>query len=454
MFDLIVLGGGPGGYLAAERAAAAGKQVCLIEERSVGGVCLNEGCIPSKSFLNAAKLYEHSIGSKGFGVSSKDSEIDQKVVVKRKNRVVKRLVGGVKLMLKNLGVEMVEGTGIVRPKRNDNFVVAVGDAEYEANNLILATGSEAIVLPIPGVDEGIERGEIMTNREILDLTEIPERLVIVGGGVIGLEMAAYFATVGSEVTVIEMLDHIAGNTDRQISSILQTNLEKLGVKFELEAKVTAFAEGEVTYEKDGEHKVKCDKVLLSIGRRPRSKDLGFENLSLEMDRAAVKVNDKMQTSVPKCWAIGDLVGGIMLAHTAYREAEVAVNDLLGRDDSYSDRAVPAIIYTQPEVGSVGETSESVAEKGIDYAEVVMPLNYSGRYMAENERGDGICKLIFDRQTKQLIGAHIIGSYASEIIFSAALMISLELDLETMRRQIFPHPSVVEIFREALFAVDL
>ncbi len=455
MFDLIVLGGGPGGYLAAERAASAGQNVCLIEERSYGGVCLNEGCIPSKSFLNAGKLYEHAKDSQAFGVTSENAKIDQKAVVKRKNRVVKRLVGGVKLMLKNHEVTLVEGRAVLAGKDGENFVVSVGDERYLAKNLILAMGSEAIVIPLPGVEEGMASGEIMTNREILDLETIPEHLVIVGGGVIGLEMAVYFASVGSEVTVIEMLDHIAGNTDRQISSLLQENLAAKGIDFALEAQVTGFAPGKIFYEQGGEkHELSCDKVLLSIGRRPRSQNVGLETLDIALNRAAVKVDEKMRTNVPGVWAIGDLNGGIMLAHTAYREAEVAVHDMLGIEDSYSDRAVPSVIYSQPEVGAVGETSESAAAKGLNYVEIVMPMNFSGRYMAENERGDGICKLLFDKEKKTMIGAHIIGSYASEIIFAAALMISLELDIETMRRQIFPHPSVIEIIREGLFAVEL
>ncbi|MDO5734591.1 MAG: dihydrolipoyl dehydrogenase [Eubacteriales bacterium] len=455
MFDLIVLGGGPGGYLAAERAQSAGKKVCLIEKRAVGGVCLNEGCIPSKSFLNSGKLYEHALDSKAFGVTTENAQIDQKAVVKRKNRVVKRLVGGVKVMLRDLGVEVINAEGKVSGKRDGKFVVTADGTEYTAENLILAMGSEAIVIPLPGVEEGIASGQIMTNREILDLNEIPEHLVIVGGGVIGLEMAAYFAGVGAKVTVIEMLDHIAGNTDRELTKILQENLEKKGIVFELEAKVTAFAEGKVFYEKDGEAiELDCDKVLLSIGRRAQGLNNGLESIGVELDRSVVKIDKHCRTNVENCWAIGDLSGGIMLAHTAYREAEVAVHDMLGIEDEIKYNAVPSVIYTQPELASVGESSESARAKGLDFKEVVLPMNFSGRYMAENERGDGICKLLISTDKKTLIGAHIIGSYASEIIFSAGLMIALELDLETMRRQIFPHPSVVEIIREALFAVDL
>ncbi len=455
MYDVIILGGGPGGYLAAERAGAAGKKVLVIEKRSIGGVCLNEGCIPSKAFLNSAKLYDHAKDSSAFGVTAENAQIDQKKVVKRKNRTVKRLVGGVKAQFRNFGVETVDGEGKVLPKNGDNFVVGVGDDTYEAEHLILAMGSSPIILPLPGVEEGMASGKIMTNREILDLEEIPETLVIVGGGVIGLEMAAYFQTVGSDVTVVEMLDHIAGPTDRDVSDILQKNLEKQGVTFELEAKVTSFEDGKVHYEKDGEtHAIEAEKILLSIGRRPNGQDNGLENIGVELDRAAVKVDEHMRTNVPKCWAIGDLVGGLMLAHTAYREAEVAVHDMLGIDDKMKNDAVPSVIYTQPEVAGVGETTASAEEKGLDFEEVKLLMNFSGRYMAENERGDGICKMLFDKNKKTLIGCHIIGSYASEIIFAAGMMIDLELDIETMRRQIFPHPSVVEIIREGLFAVDL
>lgn len=455
MYDVIILGGGPGGYLAAERAGAAGKKVLVIEKRSIGGVCLNEGCIPSKALLNSAKIYDHAKDAKAFGVTAENAQIDQKAVVKRKNRTVKRLVGGVKAQFREFGVETVDGEGKVLPKNGENFVVGVGDDIYEAEHLILAMGSSPIILPLPGVEEGIESGKIMTNREILDLEEIPGKLVIVGGGVIGLEMAAYFQTVGSEVTVVEMLDHIAGPTDRAISDILQQNLAKKGVTFELEAKVTSFEDGMVHFEKDGEtHAIEADKILLSIGRRPNGQNNGLENIGIEMDRAAVKVDKHMRTNVDKCWAIGDLVGGLMLAHTAYREAEVAVHDMLGIEDENKTCAVPSVIYTQPEVAGVGETTESANAKGLDFVEVTLPMNFSGRYMAENERGDGICKLLFDKAKRTMIGCHLIGSYASEIIFSAGLMIDLELDIETLRRQIFPHPSVCEIIREGLFAVEL
>ncbi|MBV5330996.1 NAD(P)/FAD-dependent oxidoreductase, partial [bacterium] len=329
--------------------------------------------------------------------------------------------------------------------------VKVGDETFESAKLIIASGSEAIVPPIPGAKEGLQNGFVLTNREILNLDVIPEALVVVGGGVIGLEMASYFNSVGSKVTVIEMLDKIAGPTDREISAILQKNYEKKGIVFKLNSKVTAIRDGAVDFENStGKQSVAATKVLLSIGRRPVTTGFGLENLGVLVEKGRIIVDEQGQTNVPGVYAAGDVNGIWMLAHVAYREAEVVINTLLGKRDLMRYHAVPSVIYTNPEVGCVGETEESCQAKGLPFKVASISMNYSGRYMAENAGGDGICKVVVDPARQRLIGCHIIGSYASEIIMVAAMLIETEMKIDDIKEFIFPHPTVSEIIREALF----
>jgi dihydrolipoamide dehydrogenase len=447
MYDLIVLGGGPAGYLAAERAGHAGLSVLLIEKRFLGGVCLNEGCIPSKALLYSAKVLDYAKHGESYGVKVEGVSIDHKAVVERKNKVVKTLVSGIKAMMRANKVTVVEGEGRITGKNT----VKVGDTEYQGQRLMICTGSEPVIPPIKGVAEGIKSGMVLTNREILDLDKIPENLVIVGGGVIGLEMASYFNSADSRVTVIEMLPHIAGQTDREISSILLKNYTDKGVEFKLGCKVVEVTDSAVVYESEGKtYSVPADKVLLSIGRKPCTKDIGLESIGVYCERGAIVTDNTMLTNIPNVYAAGDVNGKSMLAHTAYREAEVAINNILGKKDIMRYNAIPSVIYTNPEVGSVGETQESAEEKGLDVEIVTQQMMFSGRYVAENMKGDGICKLIIDKKRRNLLGVHLIGSYSSEIIYGAALMIETQLRVDDIKELVFPHPTVCEIIRETIF----
>ncbi len=451
MFDLIVLGGGPGGYLAAERAGSAGLSVLLIEKNKIGGVCLNEGCVPSKTLLNSAKIYDYATHGQKYGVTTEKAQIDQAAVIARKDKVVRNLVAGVKAALKHNQVTIQDGFGQILGRTNGVIRVAVGEQTFEGKQLIIATGSEAVVPPIPGVREGLAAGTVLTNREILNLTETPESLVVVGGGVIGLEMASYYQTVGSAVTVIEMLDHIAGNADRELTAILQKNFEKKGIVFHLNAQVTAVGDGLVTFSKNGATlKAPAQKTLLSVGRRPVTAGFGLETLGVYTERGRIITDAQGRTNVPGVYAIGDANGVWMLAHAAYREAEVAVNTILGKKDTMRYQAMPSVLYTSPEMAFVGETEETATAKGLKFEKKVLPMNYSGRYMAENEGGDGIIKLLIDPDRQRIIGCHLLGSYASEIILAAGILVESEMRLETIQELIFPHPTVGEIIREAIF----
>ena len=451
IFDLIVIGGGPGGYLAAERAAQGGLKTLLFEKRSLGGVCLNEGCVPSKALLNSAKTYDHALHGAAYGVTCGDVKIDQAAVINRKAKVVRTLVSGVKAKMKAHGVTVVMEQAKIDGKDADGFRVTAGGQSYVGKRLIIATGSSAAVPPIPGVKENL--GDyVLTNREVLELTQIPEKFTVIGGGVIGLEMAAYYATVGSKVTVVEMLDHIAGPTDREISTRLQKELEAKGVQFLLSHACEKIEKGTVYVKApDGETKtIAADKVLLSIGRRANYMDIGLETIGVETERPGIKTNPMCQTNVPDVYAIGDVNGHHMLAHTAYREAEVAVNNILGKKDYMRYHANPSVIYTAPEVASVGKTEEECKEKGIAYEVKKLSMMYSGRFVAENEGADGLCKILVDKEKRTIIGVHLIGAYAGEMIWGAAEMLEMQLRVTDARQIIFPHPTVSEIIREVLW----
>lgn len=451
IYDLIVIGGGPGGYLAAERAGEAGLQTLLIEKAHVGGVCLNEGCIPSKTFLNSAKIYEHARHGEAYGVKAETVTYDQAAVVRRKNKIVRNLVAGVQSQLKKNKVDLVNGAGRIAGREAGKFRVQVEEESFLADKLIIAAGSEAIVPPIPGIKEGMAQGTVVTNREILDLQEIPERLTVIGGGVIGLEMAAYFQTCGSQVRVIEMLDHIGGAADLEIAALMQKTLSKAGIEFYLNSRVTSVGQGEITYEDaNGSQTVATDLTLLSVGRKPVVRDYGLETIGVYIDQGRIVTDEKGLTNVPGVYAVGDVNGRWMLAHAAYREAEVAVNTILGKADKMRYAAMPSVIYTNPEMAFVGETEETCKEKALKYRSVKLPMNYSGRYMAENEAGKGIIKLLIDNQHERILGCHLLGGYAAEIIIAAGMMIENELRLDDIKQLIFPHPTVAEIIREAVF----
>ena len=355
--------------------------------------------------------------------------------------------------LQKHGVQVVNARGEILGKSAQGFTVKANGTEYTGAKLLICTGSTASVPPIPGLREAVASGFAMTNREILDLKKVPEKLVVIGGGVIGLEMASYFNSIGAKVTVIEMLDHIAGPTDSEIGKILYKNYVKKGVTFLLGAKVTSVGTDCVNYELNGkEESAKADAVLVSIGRRAMTQGIGLENIGVLTERGAIVTNEKMETNVAGVWAAGDVNGKLMLAHTAYREGEVAVNNMLGKADRVNYLSIPSVIYTNPEVASVGETTETVKAKGLDAKVESYTLKYSGRYVAENEGGDGIVKLIVDKEHRRVIGVHMIGNYASEIIYGAAMMVDREMRVEQVQKLVFPHPTVGEVIREAMFMI--
>ena len=454
VYELIVLGGGPAGYLAAERASHAGLTTLLIEKRAVGGVCLNEGCIPSKAFLYSAKILEQSQHAAQYGIRIAEATLIHSEVMARKDKVVKMLVSGVKAKLKKNGVITVEAEGVIKGRSDEGYLLNANGMEYIGKNLLIATGSIPVLPPIPGLKESVESGYALTNREILSLQEVPKTLTVIGGGVIGLEMATYYAAAGSQVTVVEMLSRIGGPLDTQISDALLIQIQKKGINVILGAKVVGIGDemsNAIRYEKDGKPTTLYgDKVLVSIGRRPNTAGIGLETIGVELEHGRIPTDNHGRTNRPNVYAAGDVNGISMLAHTAYREAEVVVNHLLGKRDVMRYGAIPSVIYTQPEVACVGETSETAEAKGFKFKTVKLPMVYSGRYVAENEKGEGFIKVLIEEDTRKLLGVHMIGSYVSEMIYGAALMLETEMRVEDVRELVFPHPTVSEVIREAMF----
>ena len=445
-YQVIIIGGGPAGYTAAEAAGKAGLSVLLIEKKNLGGVCLNEGCIPTKTLLYSAKTVDNARHASKYAVNVSDVSFDLGKIIARKSKVVRKLVLGVKLKLTSNKMDLVTGEAqIVGPGR-----VRCGEEMYEGENLILCTGSETFIPPIPG----IETVDYWTHREALDNKELPASLAIVGGGVIGMEFASFFHSLGVEVTVIEMMDEILGGMDKELSALLRADYAKRGIKFLLSTKVVGLAQSNegtvVSYENaEGSGSIVAQRLLMSVGRRPVTKGFGLENLDLEKtERGAIRVNSRMQTSLPGVYVCGDLTGFSLLAHTAVREAEVAVHTILGKEDEMSYRAIPGVVYTNPEIAGVGETEESATAKGLTYRVVKLPMAFSGRFVAENEGVNGVCKLLIG-ENEQIIGAHVLGNPASEIIVLAGTAIELGLTTAQWKKIVFPHPTVGEIFREAL-----
>ena len=447
IYDLAIIGGGPAGYVAAERAGAKGMSVIIFDKRALGGVCLNEGCIPTKTLLNSAKVLEYAQEAEKYGIKVENISIDFKKIMSRKDKVVRKLVAGVAAKMKHAKVEVVIANAVIREKRGEVITIDANNEEYQASRLLICSGSEAAVPPIPGLDVL----QIMTNREILQLKECPKSLVIIGGGVIGSEFADFFNAMGAKVTVIEMLPEILTGVDEDIAAFVRKEFEKKGVEYHLNARVTKLNGKEVVFEKDGhEQRISGDEVLLSVGRKANVAGMGLENIGVEFTPHGVKIDQNCRTNVPNVYAAGDVTGFSLLAHTASREGEVAVNHMLGRKDIMRYDAIPGVVYTHPEIAGVGLTEAAAREKGIEVEIQKLPMAYAGRFVAENEGKDGFCKVIVGKKYKEILGIHMVGGACSEMIWGACSIIESQLRVQDVEEIVFPHPTVSEIIRETIF----
>ncbi len=452
MHDLLILGGGPAGYRAAELAAQAGLKTILFEAGALGGVCLNEGCIPSKTLLHSTKILEHARSGAAYGVEVENVRFHLPAVMARKQKIVKQLTTGVHNTVRSAGAEIIMRPATIQKIENGVVYVAAGGQSFAAQRVLIATGSEIIFPPIAGLPEALRRGFAITSREALSIESVPESLLVIGAGVVGLEMAGFFRAAGSEVDVVELTGQIGGAMDRETAAALRRQYERRGIRFHLDSRVTQVKEDEeiVVAGPDGERVLTAQTLLLAAGRKPRVEGYGLEHSGVVIDRGRIPTDAFGMTNVPGVYAAGDVNGKWMLAHAAYREAETAVAHMLGKHTRMRYDAMPSVIYTQPEVASVGLTEEQCTGRQGGVLKATVPMGVSGRFLAETHRETGFCKVLADSIEQRLLGCHIVGPYASEIIVAAGILIESEIRLEALREYVFPHPTVGEVLREAFF----
>lgn len=446
-YDIAIIGGGPAGYNAAEKAAANGLNTILFEKNVLGGACLNESCIPTKALLYSAKILDSTKNASKYGILVEGNPaFDLEKIRSRKDKTVKRLTAGVKMQLTTAGVTIIQGEANLINEENGKIRIACGKDVYYTTYVLLCTGSETIIPSIKGLSEV----DYWTSKEAVEAKSLPQSLTIIGGGATGMEFASFFNSLGVKVSVIEMMPEILGAMDKETSHMLRAEYAKRGVDFYLDTKVTEVTDQEVILEKDAQTTtIETEKILVCVGRKPVTDGIGLEKLHIELRNKAVAVNEYMQTSCPQIYASGDITGNSMLAHTAIREGEVAINHLCKINDRMSYQAIPVVVHTNPEIAGVGKTEEELSASGISFRVLKLPMTYSGRFMAENEQVNGLFKLITDEE-EHIVGCHILGNPASELIVIAGIAIEKSYTVEEFKKQVFPHPTVGEIIHECLY----
>ena len=443
MYDLIIIGAGPGGYEAAALAGKMGVKTILIEKEYIGGSCLNVGCIPTKTFLRSSRLFAECRNGDAYGVEIPSAVFNLEAVVRRKNKVVATLTRGVEALLLRNGVKVIRGQAQLASRQS----VRVGAESYEAKNILIATGSRPAIPPIPGIDLKC----VLDSTAVLNLVELPEKAVIIGGGYVGLEFAGFFAATGVEVTVIEMLPRIASGFDADLSGRLQQALKRSGIVFKTSHKVTGIEDRIVHYEDSGgaQGSVRADCILNATGRSPMVEGLGLETIGVEFDRKGIRTSDQGNTSMPGIWACGDVTGRLMLAHAATREGVAAVHNIAGKEDRIRYDAIPSVIYTDPEAATVGKTESELQALGVDYQKAIVPMGISGRFLVENEGGSGMVKVLVGTRHREILGVHLLGNLSSEVIVTAAQMIEDKMCVADAIKVVYPHPTVSEALKQAL-----
>lgn len=457
MFDLVVIGGGPAGYVGAIRAAQLGMKVACVEKRpTLGGTCLNVGCIPSKALLHSSELYEQAKHSEAHGIIAKDVKIDVAAMIKRKDNVVSELTKGIDFLFKKNKVTRFEGHGIIMGKGEVAIKKESGSPEsIKTKNILIATGSEVAELPNVTIDE--ER--IVSSTGALNLKEVPKKLIVIGGGVIGLEMGSVWRRLGAEVEVIEFLDEVIPGNDEEIRKSFRKVLEKQGMKFRLSTKVTGAKADKkgvtLTIEAavgGNAEEVKADIVLVAIGRKPNTKNLGLKEVGINVDdRGRIATNGHFQTNVAGIYAVGDVIAGPMLAHKAEEDAVAAVEIMAGQKSHVNYDLVPAVIYTHPEVACVGYSEERCKKEGIDYVKGKFPFAANSRAKAVGET-EGFVKIIADKKTDKVLGVHILGIQAGTMIAEAVTAMEFGASSEDIARTCHSHPDLNEAVKEAALSV--
>ena len=443
-YFLAIIGGGPAGYTAAEKASKAGKEVILFEQNAVGGTCLNVGCIPTKSLLYGAKQYYNATHAQKYGVTAENVAFDFAAMQKRKTIVVRKLVAGIKQRLNNEHCTLISGAAKVVNRTDEMVTIKCNGQTYEAENLLICTGSSNFVPPIPGIKDN---PAVWDSTDALAATELLKSIIIVGGGVIGMEFATLYHELGVPVTVIEAMPTILPNLDQEVVQVLLDKYRKAGINILTSTKVESIDGGQVTA--NGET-YEAERILVSVGRRANLQ--GLEALSdLELSRGAIIVDEFMKTNLSNVYAAGDVTGKIMLAHVAARQAEVMVGRLLKQIplQRIAYNAIPSVVYTNPEIASVGITEPQAAELNIETEVRRLPMTFSGRFMAENEGETGLCKMIIDAKKQTILGVHCIGNPCSEFISAASFAVRNGYTLAELQQVVFPHPTVSEILHEMI-----
>ncbi|WZL72763.1 dihydrolipoyl dehydrogenase [Clostridiaceae bacterium 35-E11] len=446
-FDITVIGGGPGGYVAAIKAAQEGKKTCIVESTHFGGVCLNEGCIPTKTLIKTANIYEEIKEAENFAIEGLDIS---KVIVSmtklqnRKNAVVNQLVNGVKGLLIGNKVTVIEGKAAFV----DHHTIAVGDKKITSENFIIATGSHSFMPPFIE-QEG--NTNIITSKAALELDDVPKTMAIIGGGVIGIEFAYLLNKLGTEVTVLELMENILPMVDAEVASMAQKRLEKDGIKFKMGAKVKKVQDSKVIFEVKGvENHVEADVVLMAVGRTPNTEGLNAEGIGIEFDRKAIKTDLQLKTNIDNIYAIGDVNGKVMLAHTASHEGIIAVENICGKNIQMNYDQIPSCIYLEPEIACIGMTEAQAKEKYTNVKIGKFPMIGNGKSLVEGDT-EGIVKVIIDGELGEILGVHMYGKHTTDMIAEIAVAMKLEATAEEIIETIHPHPTVSESIPEAFMA---
>lgn len=445
-FDIAVIGGGPGGYVAAIKAAQLGKKVCLLEKGELGGVCLNRGCIPTKALLKSAAVLNEIRDAGQFGVTipgAAAASLDFAAAQRRKAGVVKRLTGGVGMLLKSNQVTVIAGQAAFVDKQT----LQIGNERVTADSIIIATGSQPVRLPIP-VSAG---APVITSDEALELKEIPRSLVVVGGGVIGVEFAYLYASLGTKVTIVEMFDRILPPIDAEVAQQADKMLRGLGIQIFCSAKATGIENSTLYFEQGGASKQAVgEKILIAVGRAPNTEGLNLEAAGVAMDRKAIKTDEHMKTNMPNIYAIGDVNGKSMLAHTASAEGLVAVDNILGKAAVMDYGRIPACVYTHPEIASIGMTEDEARQKHDAVKVGKFPFSANGKAMVEGESA-GFVKVITEAKFGEILGVHMFGPHVTDMIASMAVAMTAEASAHEIVAAIHPHPTLSETVAEAFHA---
>ncbi|HAJ32619.1 MAG TPA: dihydrolipoyl dehydrogenase [Candidatus Atribacteria bacterium] len=447
--DVVIIGGGPGGYVSAIKAAHLGLKAVLVEKDKLGGVCLNRGCIPTKALVSTAELLNHLQRAGEFGIQVKDYSFDFTAIIKRKDLITRRLSSGVEQLMKANQVRVARGEGQIIEPGKVEVTDTTGQKEViKAKNIIIATGSSVMKLPIPGIDsEGV-----ITSDEALSLSELPSRMIIIGGGVVGIEFAGIFKALGVEVTVVEMLPRILLPIDEEIARRLTMNLKRKGIEILTDCKVKEIKKNHQNLEvlvstTDGEKRLETEKILLSAGRVPELGNIDVQRLGIELGGKVIKVDEKMRTNIPGIYAVGDVVGKIMLAHVASREGIVAVENIAGKEVLMDYKVVPNCVFSMPEVASVGLTEEEARKENDNIKISKFPFMANGKALGMGET-EGMVKIIADADTSELLGIHILGAHASDLIAEGTLALSMEATAFEIVNTIHAHPTLAETIAEA------